>query len=60
MANPVTIYIHHQSYRFLAEEEETYLQQCADIVNKEMDQAMAGNTLSHHRRCGAGGHERGG
>lgn len=46
MANPVTIYIHHQSYRFLAEEEETYLQQCADIVNKEMDQAMAGNTLS--------------
>ena len=24
MANPVTIYIHHQSYRFLAEEEETY------------------------------------
>ena len=36
MANPVTIYIHHQSYRFLAEEEETYLQQCADIVNKEM------------------------
>lgn len=37
MANPVTIYIHHQSYRFLAEEEETYLQQCADIVNKEMD-----------------------
>ena len=45
MANPVTIYIHHQSYRFLAEEEETYLQQCADIVNKEMDQAMAG-TLS--------------
>ena len=46
MANPVTIYIHHQSYRFLAEEEETYLQQCADVVNKEMDQAMAGNTLS--------------
>lgn len=39
MANPVTIYIHHQSYRFLAGEEETYLQQCADVVNKEMDQA---------------------
>ena len=54
MANPVTIYIHHQSYRFLAEEEETYLQQCADIVNKEMDHPL------HHRRCGAGGHERGG
>ena len=31
MANPVTIYIHHQSYRFLAEEEETYLQQWAQL-----------------------------
>lgn len=46
MANPVTIYIHNQRYRFLAEEEESYLQQCADIVNKEMDDAMTGNTLS--------------
>lgn len=46
MANPVTIYIHNKSYRFLAEEEESYLQQCADIVNKELDQAMRGTTLS--------------
>lgn len=58
--NKVTIYIHNQRYRFLAEENEDYLQQCADIVNKEMDNAMDGNTLSHHRRGGAGGHERGG
>ena len=33
--NKVTIYIHNQRYRFLAEENEDYLQQCADIVNKE-------------------------
>ena len=32
--NKVTIYIHNQRYRFLAEENEDYLQQCADIVNK--------------------------
>ena len=44
--NKVTIYIHNQRYRFLAEENEEYLQQCADIVNKEMDSAMDGNTLS--------------
>ena len=46
MANPVTIYIHNKSYRFLAEEDESYLQQCADIVNKEIDDAMGGTTLS--------------
>ena len=44
--NKVTIYIHNQRDRFLAEENEDYLQQCADIVNKEMDNAMDGNTLS--------------
>lgn len=46
MANRVTIYIHNQSYHFLAEEDAGYLQQCADIVNQEMDNAMKGNTLS--------------
>ena len=46
MANRVTIYIHNQRYRFLADEDEDYLQQCADIVNTEMDRAMAGSTLS--------------
>ncbi len=46
MANPVSIYIHNKSYRFLAEEDESYLQQCADIVNKEIDSAMEGTTLS--------------
>ena len=46
MANRVTIYIHNQRYHFLAEEDAGYLQQCADIVNQEMDKAMTGNTLS--------------
>ena len=46
MANRVTIHIHHQTYRILAEEDESYIQQCADLVNKEMDQAMTGTTLS--------------
>ena len=46
MANRVTIYIHNQSYNFLAEEDASYLQQCADIVNKEMDEAMSGTTIS--------------
>ena len=40
MANRVTIYIHNQSYNFLAEEDASYLQQCADIVNKEIDGAV--------------------
>ncbi len=59
MANRVTIYIHNQSYNFLAEEDASYLQQCADIVNKEMDEAMSGTTISSPTG-GAGGHERGG
>lgn len=46
MANRVTIYIHNQRYHFLAEEDAGYLQQCADIVNKEMDEAMSGTTIS--------------
>ena len=46
MAHRVTIYIHNQSYNFLAEEDASYLQQCADIVNKEMDEAMSGTTIS--------------
>lgn len=46
MANPVTIYIHNQRYRFLAEEEESYLQLCSDIVNREIEKAMDGSTMS--------------
>ena len=60
MANRVTIYIHNQSYNFLAEEDASYLQQCADIVNKEMDEAMSGTTISLTDGAVLAGHERGG
>ena len=46
MANRVTIRIHNQNYNILAEENESYIQQCADIVKNELDQAMAGTALS--------------
>ena len=46
MANRVTLKIHNQVYRFMAEENEEYLQQCADTVNHEMDEAMNGTGLS--------------
>ena len=46
MANRVTIRIHNQNYNILAEEDESYIQQCADIVKSELDQAMAGTALS--------------
>ncbi len=46
MANRVTIRIHNQNYNILAEEDESYIQQCADIVKNELDQAMAGTALS--------------
>lgn len=46
MANRVTIRIHNQNYNILAEEDEGYIQQCADIVKSELDQAMADTALS--------------
>ena len=46
MANRVTIRIHNQNYNILAEEDESYIQQCAEIVKNELDQAMAGTALS--------------
>ena len=46
MANRVTIRIHNQNYPILAEEDESYIQQCADILNREMDAAMEGTLLS--------------
>lgn len=46
MANRVTIRIRNQNYRILAEEDESYIQQCAEILNKEMDAAMDGTLLS--------------
>lgn len=46
MANRVTIHIHNQNYHILAEEGEAYIQQCAELVRKELDEAMNGTTLS--------------
>lgn len=46
MANRVTIKIHNQVYRFMAEENEAYMQQCAQTVNQELEDAMAGTGLS--------------
>ena len=46
MANRVTIVLHHREYHIVAEEDESYIQQCASVVNKELDEAMKGTTLS--------------
>ena len=46
MANRVNIRIRNQNYRILAEEDEAYIQSCAEILNKEMDAAMDGTLLS--------------
>lgn len=46
MANRVTIHIHNQNYHILADENEAYIQQCAELVRKELDEAMDGTTLS--------------
>ncbi len=46
MANRVTIRIHNQNYKILAEEDERYIQQCAEIVKSELDKAMADTALS--------------
>ena len=46
MANRVSIRIHNQTYRILAEEDEAYIQSCAEILDKEMKAAMEGTLLS--------------
>ena len=46
MANRVSIRIHNQNYRILAEEDESYIQNCAEILDKEMKAAMEGTLLS--------------
>ena len=46
MANRVSIRIHNQTYRILAEEDESYIQNCAEILDKEMKAAMDGTLLS--------------
>lgn len=46
MANRVTIRIQNQNYNILAEEDESYIQQCADLVKNELDKALSGTSLS--------------
>ena len=46
MANRVSIRIHNQTYHILAEEDESYIQSCAAILDKEMKAAMDGTLLS--------------
>ena len=46
MANRVTVTIRSHFYHILAEEEEGYIRQCADLVAREVDRAMDGTTLS--------------
>ena len=46
MANRVSIRIHNQTYHILAEEDESYIQNCAEILDKEMKAAMDGTLLS--------------
>ena len=40
MANRVTVTIRSHFYHILAEEEEGYIRQCADLVARELDRAM--------------------
>ena len=46
MANRVTVTIRGHIYPILAEEDEQYILQCADLVRRELDRAMEGTTLS--------------
>ena len=46
MANRVTVTIRSHFSHILAEEEEGYIRQCADLVARELDRAMDGTTLS--------------
>ena len=46
MANRVTITIRGRTYPILAEEDESYIRQCADLVGRELDRALDGTTLS--------------
>ena len=46
MANRVTITIRGRTYPILAEEDEGYIRQCADLVSRELDRALDGTTLS--------------
>ena len=46
MATPITVTIRNQQYRIVAEEDEGYILACADMVNKALEEALAGTPLS--------------
>lgn len=46
MATRVTVFIRNQRYRIFAEESADYIQECAALVTKELDDAMDNTTLS--------------
>ncbi len=46
MATPITVVIRNQQYRIVAEEDEGYILACAEMVNKALDEALGGTTLS--------------
>ena len=46
MANRVNVTIRNRNYPILAEEDESYIRQCAQLVDQELHRAMDGTTLS--------------
>ena len=46
MANPITVEIRNHQYRIVAEEDESHILACADMVNNALDEALKGTTLS--------------
>ena len=46
MATPITVVIRNQQYRIVADEDEAYILACAEMVNKALEEALKGTTLS--------------
>ena len=46
MATPITVVIRNQQYRIVADEDEAYILACAEMVNKALEDALKGTTLS--------------
>ena len=46
MANRVNVTIRNRNYPILAEEDESYIRQCAQLVDQELRRSMDGTTLS--------------
>ncbi len=46
MANRVTVTIRNRYYPILADEDESYIRQCAQLVDQELRRSMDGTTLS--------------